>query len=129
VDTLAFCEGCRHHGEKGFLCVKCDDRATTYTIDGTDGWRPRILKYDTDSDDEDYVPTESQSDVEHEESTQNPKTEHELWDRVWAYCADCGKRGDVYERCKKCYGETPNFDSGYSSQEEDDSGGEERHEE
>ncbi len=73
MQTLAFCEGCRHHGEMGFLCVKCDDRATTYTIDRIDGWRPQICKYDTDFEDEDYVPTELQSDVEHEESMQNPK--------------------------------------------------------
>jgi len=68
-----------------------------YTIDGTDGWRPQIFKYNTDLEDEDYVPTESQSNVEYQESMQDLMTEaKELWDRVWAYCADCGERGDVY---------------------------------
>jgi len=82
-----------------------------------------------DLEDKNYVPTELQSDVEHEELMQDPMMEQQPWDRVWAYCVDCGTRGDVYEQCKKCYGETLNFNSGYSSQEEDDSGGEERHEE
>jgi len=119
VQTLAFCEGCGHHGEKGFLCIKCNDRASTYTIDGTDGWRPRIFKYDTDSEDEDYIPTESQSDVEYdEESTEGPTTEQEPWDRVWAYCADCSTRGDVYLRCEVCYRNRLKNGSGCSSQEE-----------
>jgi len=68
-----------------------------YTIDRTDGRRPQIFKYNTDLEDEDYVPTESQSNVEYQESMQDPMTEaKELWDRLWAYCADCGERGDVY---------------------------------
>ena len=94
---LAFCKGCGHHREMGFLCVKCDDRVTTYMIDGTDGWRPGICKYDMDLEDKDYVPTELQSDVEYEESMQDPMTEEkEPWDRVWVYCADCGERGNIY---------------------------------
>jgi len=40
VHELAFCKGCRHHSEMGFLCMKCDDRVSMYAIDGTDGWRP-----------------------------------------------------------------------------------------
>ncbi len=119
VQTLAFCEGCGHHGEMGFLCVKCDNRATTYTIDRTDGWRPQIFKYNADSEDEDFVPTELQSDIEYKESMQDLTTEvKELWDRVWAYCADCGMRGDVYLQCKTCYRSETNNGSGYSSQEE-----------
>ncbi len=118
VHMLAFCEVCGHHGEMGFLCVKCDDRATTYTIDGTGGWRPRIFKYDTDSEDKDYVPTELQSDVEYEESTEGPTMEQEPWDRVWAYCADCSSRGDVYLRCEVCYRNRLRNGNGYSSQEE-----------
>ncbi len=119
VHTLAFCKRCGHHGEMGFLCVKCNDRATTYTIDGTDGWRPQIFKYDMDLEDKDYVPTESQSDVEYKELTQDPTMEEkELWDRVWAYCADCGKRGDMYLQCEMCYGSKPNNGSSYSNQEE-----------
>ncbi len=59
----------------GFLCVKCDDRVSTYMIDGTDGWRPQIVKYDTDSEDEDYMPTESQSKMECKESMQHPMME------------------------------------------------------
>ena len=82
---LAFCKGCGHHREMGFLCVKCNNRTTMYTIDGTDGWRPQIFKYSMDLEDEDYVPTESQSNVEYQESMQDPMTEaKEL------------ERGDVY---------------------------------
>ena len=103
----------------GFLCVKCNNRATMYTIDRTDGWRPQIFKYEMDLEDKDYVPTESQSDVECEESMQDLMMEaKELWDRVWAYCADCGVRGDVYLRCEMCYRNEPNNGDGYSSQEE-----------
>jgi len=115
---LAFCKGCGYHGEMGFLCVKCDNRATTYMIDGTDEWRPQIFKYDMDSEDEDYVPTELQSNVEHEELTQDPMMEQEPWDRVWVYCADCGTRGDVYLQCKVCYRNKLKNGNGYSSQEE-----------
>jgi len=97
VHMLAFCKGCGHHREMGFLCVKCNNRTTMYTLDRTDGRRPQIFKYNTDLEDEDYVPTESQSNVEYQESMQDLMTEaKELWDRVWAYCADCGERGDVY---------------------------------
>jgi len=85
VHQLAFCKGCRHHGEMGFLCVKCDNRVSTYTIDRTDGWRPRIIKYDMDLEDEDYVPTKSQSNKECKESMKDPMMEaKEPWDRVWA---------------------------------------------
>jgi len=70
-------------------------------------------------EDEDYVSTELQSDVEYKESMQDPMTEaKEPWDRVWAYCADCGERGDVYLQCKTCYGKELNNRSSYSSQEE-----------
>ncbi len=89
IQALAFCKGCGHHREMGFLCVKHNNRATTYTVDGTDGWRPQIFKYNMDLEDKDYVPTESQSHVEYEESMQDPMTEaKEPWDKVWAYCAD-----------------------------------------
>ena len=72
-----------------------------------------------DLEDKDYVPTELQSNVEYEESMQDLMMEEkEPWDRVWAYCADCGERGDVYLQCKTCYGNKLNYGSGYSSQEE-----------
>jgi len=62
----------------------------TYTIDGTMGWRPRIIKYNMDSEGEDYVPTKSKSD---KKSMHNPMAEaKELWDRVWAYCRNCAWR-------------------------------------
>jgi len=83
VHALAFCERCGHHDKMRFLCEKCDDGMNTYIIDGTRGWRPRIIKYDTDSKDKDYVSTKSQSNKEHKP---NPVVEaKELWDRVWAY--------------------------------------------
>ena len=89
VHALAFCKRCGHHGKMGFLCKKCEDRLNMYTIDGTRGWRPRIIKYNMDSEDKDYVPPKSQSD---KESMHDPMAEaKELWDRVWAYCTDCGK--------------------------------------
>jgi len=133
VHAIAFCKNCGYHGEIGFLCVKCDDRLNTYTIDGTDGWRTRVVKYDTDSEDRDYKPTESQSDVECKESMRpeavdmNKPAETvetvnlmipELWDRVWAYCADCDERGDMYLPCKTCYGDKPKNGSGCLSHEE-----------
>jgi len=47
-----------------------------------------------DLEDKDYAPTESQSDMECTESVQDLIMEaKEPWDRVWAYCADCGERG------------------------------------
>ncbi len=72
-----------------------------------------------DLEDKDYVPSESQSDKECKESMKDPMMEaKELWDRVWAYCADCGERGDVSLQCKTCYGDKPNNRSSYLSQEE-----------
>ncbi len=83
-----------------------------------------------DSEDEDYVPTELQRNIEYEKLTEDSMTEQkEPWDRVWAYCADCGERGDVYLRCKMCYGDELNNGSSYLSQEEDHSGWEEHCEE
>jgi len=83
----AFCKGCRHHGEMGFLCMKCDNGMNMFMIDRTRGWRPRIIKYNMDSENKDYVPTKSQSTGE---STHDPRVEaKELWDRVWVYCTDC----------------------------------------
>jgi len=78
--ALEFCKRCRHHGKMGFLCKKCDNRLNTYMIDRTGGWRPRIIKYDMDSEDEDYIPPKSQS---NKESTHDLMAEaKELWDRV-----------------------------------------------
>jgi len=119
VHTLAFCEGCGHHGEMGFLCVKCDDRVSTYTFDGTDGWRPRVIRYNTDSEIGDYKPTEYQNDMECKDPIQDMETEvREPWDRVYAYCADCGERGDVSLPRGTCDRHEPNNGSGYLSQEE-----------
>ncbi len=63
--------------------------------------------------------TKSQSDMECKESMQDLITEaKELWDRVWAYCADCGEKGNVSLPCKTCYREEPNNRNGYLSWEE-----------
>jgi len=53
------------------------------------GWRPKIFKYETDLEDEDCMPHESEFE---EVDANDPITEaKELWNNVWAYCADCGE--------------------------------------
>jgi len=77
----------------GFLCTKCSNGMNTYAIDGTKRWRPHIIKYETDLEDEDYILSKSECE---DEEVHNLITETKvLWNNVWAYCAD--------STCKTCH--------------------------